>query len=254
VPIEGNPGTLTMFQRAETSAVDDRLTLIHQSPRQGSNERSVSRPPAAVPSRVIVMIVPARRSDQMASPENVNSPCGSAVSPNQMSVPSVTGRPVLLGAVETHWSFQPRTSAWSTVTTNSIQSPPLPMRRPRKWSVSEDVSPVRMHVAPAAPSPQPSQRSSRTELYSLMINSVDAAASAHGTVEAITAAMTVFIGRCSWVGLVRGLEENTMTPATPKRIPSNCSVRVRNGFRPSTIGSECRSNASFMVRFREPRS
>ena len=163
---------LVMFQVEETSAVLVRLTFIHQSPAQGLNDTSVSRPPADVPSRVIVMTVPARTSAQSGSWVKAISPCAALPSPYHTSVPLGIGAGVVVDeppAATSHWSFQPRRSAWSRVTTSSIQSPPLPMRRPKNvsWSVAQG--------SPAGPTPQRSvlfsQQSSRTQFHSLRIRS-----------------------------------------------------------------------------------
>ena len=198
----GRPdGNETTFHVDWSRSELPRWTLIHQSSRQGSNDRSVSRPPCAVVSRVMVMMVPARTSDQRAACVKVISPCGTVPSANQTIWPLVVGSPVVLGGpAETHWIFQPRRSAWSRVTTNSTQSPPFPMRRPKNGSMSGDDSPARTQVSPAASWPQPSQRSSRTALNSLTMrsepaNAADAAA--RGTMAMVLG--RVFIERVSGV-------------------------------------------------------
>ena len=140
-----------MLEDGVQSAASLMLTLIHQSPRHGSNERSVSRPPWAVVFWMRVMMVPARRSDHAAEFESRISPCAVAPSPHQMSLPLPMGgaSAAATPTPATHWILHPRRSTWSRTTTSSIQSLPLPITRPKKlsWSVPQEMPPAPVQAA-----------------------------------------------------------------------------------------------------------
>ena len=89
----GFVGSIT-FALHVTRAASKQLTLIHQSPLHGLNDVSVSSPPSTVDDSVIVRIVPARKSDQIAAAEKVISPCDTAPFPYHTSVPSASVAPV----------------------------------------------------------------------------------------------------------------------------------------------------------------